>query len=277
MNFTLVKQGKFMSAFFKEENFVYFKFHPELNIPIYVRIQESLCSDEFVDTIHSIGFFKEKTEEFKLNESKIYSNANGRILTINPPTILVKSQIESALESDRYGEESIIPKEGHRIYRMKAVSLMIFSYAVKEWKMALVSKFRPDKIKTVLNRYLALSLSPVGIVGFYGHESQDGVAITRPKESKGEAIYFDLQNNVMITPDGIKEIKSTLQFLRFDNLMSTRIQKMNKEELFSFLSSHCNYISYEGLSIPVRQIIQALSKVSVGIRLAKNVVRNAEC
>jgi hypothetical protein len=40
---------------------------------------------------------------------------------------------------------------------------------------------------------------------------------------------------------------------------------MKNEELLSFLSAHCSYMDYSGLSVPVRQMIQTLARMTEGL------------
>ena len=40
---------------------------------------------------------------------------------------------------------------------------------------------------------------------------------------------------------------------------------MTNEELLSFMSAHSSYLDYQGLSVPVRQMIQTLAKMTEGL------------
>jgi hypothetical protein len=69
----------------------------------------------------------------------------------------------------------------------------------------------------------------------------------------------------MISCDGVKKLRPHFKILRLDPSLRGRNIRMTSEELLSFLSSHCSYLDSAGLSIPVRQMIQALSKMTEGL------------
>ena len=87
----------------------------------------------------------------------------------------------------------------------------------------------------------------------------------KPIESKGEAVFIDVKALQMLSIDGVKKLRPHFKILRLDSTLHGRNIKMSTEELLSFLSSHCTYLDSSGLSVPVRQVIQTLSKMTEGL------------
>jgi hypothetical protein len=87
----------------------------------------------------------------------------------------------------------------------------------------------------------------------------------RPADSKGEVVFFDILSLRMITLDGIKKIRPHFKILRLDPSLKGKNIRMTNEELLSFLSAHCSYLDSSGLSVPVRQMIQAVGKMAEGL------------
>ena len=191
------------------------------------------------------------------------------MLHIGEASPIVAKQIQSTMESDRYGSESIIPKEGYRVYRYKDLALMVYSFTAKEWQLGCYRDFGAPTLiipsRVILNRFLSWALVSQGIVGFWGVGIDDGIVAQRPADSKGEAVFVDVVGFRLLTIDGVKKLRSHFKILRLDPTLKGKNVRMSNEELLSFLSTHCAYLDSAGLSVPVRQLIQALSKMSDGL------------
>ena len=119
--------------------------------------------------------------------------------------------------------------------------------------------------RSILNRYLSWALVPMGIIGFWGVPVDEGVVILSQDESEGEAVFVDVLNSSVLSLDGQKTVKGPFNILRLDSTLHDRNIGMSREELISFMSQYCTYFDYSGLSYPVRQLIQHLSRVSIGL------------
>lgn len=247
----------------------YFQYQKELNLPIYLSADLTTFDPSFGEFLTKQRFVKlsDKEEIEALNELK--KNNNARILHISEASPIVAKQIQSTMESDRYGAESIIPKDGYRVYRYKDMGLMVYSFGAREWQLGCYRDFGSSSkavaSRTMINRFLSWSLVPCGIVGFWGVTVDDGMVAQRPLDSKGEAVFIDIKGQRMISLDGVKKLHPHFKILRLDSTLKGRNIKMTSEELLSFLSSHCTYLDSAGLSVPVRQMIQALSKMTDGL------------
>lgn len=247
----------------------YFQYQKELNIPVYISADLANFESSFGDFLGKMKFHKlgDKEEIAALQEIK--KNVNARILHISEASPLVAKKIQSTMESDRYGAESIIPKDGYRVYRHKDMGLMVYSFGVKEWQFGCYKDFGSNNLlvssRMIINRFLSWALVPHGLVGLWGVTVDDGMVAQKPMDSRGEVVFIDVVGLRMISFDGIKKLRPHFKILRLDPSLKGRNVKMTNEELLSFLSAHCSYMDSSGLSVPVRQMIQALSKMTEGL------------
>jgi len=247
----------------------YFQYQKELGLPIYIAVDLSIFEPSFADFLAQMRFTKlsEKEEQDALIHLK--KNNHSRLLLISEAGPVVAKQIYNTIESDRYGEESIIPKEGYRVYRYKDMGLMVYSFGAKEWPLGCYKDFgSTSKIfqsRMIINRFLSWALVPHGIIGFWGVIADDKIVAQRPVDSKGEVIFIEIRTQRMISVDGVKKLGPHFKILRLDPILKGRNIKMGNEEFLSFLSTHCSYMDSSGLSVPVRQMLQALSKMTEGM------------
>lgn len=247
----------------------YFQYQKELNLPIYLSVDLTSFDSGLGEFFAKQRFTKLSDKEEAEALSAIKKNNHARVLHIGEATPLVAKQIQSTMESDRYGSESIIPKEGYRVYRYKDLALMVYSFGAKEWQLGCYKDFGSTALvipsRVILNRFLSWALVPHGILGLWGVGIDDGMVAQRPVDSKGEAIFIDIIGYRLLTIDGVKKLRSHFKILKLDPTLKNRNIKMSNEELISFLSTHCSYLDSSGLSVPVRQLIRAISKMSDGL------------
>jgi hypothetical protein len=247
----------------------YYQYQKELNLPVYICMDPLDFDQRFAEFLNEVKFTKLNDKEEELAKKNIATQKHARVLRISEASASVSRQIQTSLESDRYGLESIIPKEGYRVYRYKNIGLMIYSYNAKEWQLGCYKNFAAkDNLmaaRIVLNRYLSWALSPLGILGIWGVSIDDGMVAQRAADSKGEAIFVDLSHQRLLTVDGVKKMSPRFKVLRLDPTLHNRNIRMTNEEFVSFLYSHCTYFDYVGPSVPVRQLIQAFVKMTEGL------------
>ena len=250
----------------------YYQYQKEMMLPIYIALDPQSFENGLNDFLVSMQFTKlnEKEEVSALEIMK--KNNASRCLNFFEATPGVSRQIGATIESDRYGLESIIPKPGYQVYRYKEIGLMVYSFGVKAWEFGCYSDFGSSKepakklaARTVIHRFLSWSLAHHGILGLWGVTVDDGMVLQRVNESKGEAVFVDVVGNKILSLDGIKKLGPKFKVLRLDPTLHGRNIRMTSEELLSFLSAHCSYMDYSGLSVPVRQMIQTLAKMTEGL------------
>ena len=247
----------------------YFQYQKDLGLPIYITAELSSFEPSFQEFLTKMKFIKLSDKEEKEALGVIGNNNLARVLNVSEATPVLAKQIQSSMESDRYGAESIIPKQGYRVYRHKDVGLMVYSYAAREWSFGCYKNFGSASVlvssRIIMNRFLSWALAPHGIIGVWGVTVDDAIVAQKPIESKGEAVFINVKALQMISIDGVKKLRPHFKILRLDSTLHGRNIKMTTEELLSFLSSHCTYLDSAGLSVPVRQVIQALSKMTEGL------------
>ncbi len=248
---------------------IYFQYQKDINLPIFLSADLSQFDSTLVDFLSKMKFTKlaDKDEAAAL---EIIKNDNyARVLHLSEASFAVDKQIKSSLESDYYGAESIIPQSGYRVYRYKSVGLMVYSFGAKEWQLGCYRDFGSEantySAKIMINRFLTWGLVASGILGLWGVGVEDSVVAQKMVDSNGEAIFVDIKNQRIISQDGVRKIPFNLKILKLDSSLRGRNVRMSSEELIGFLSIHCSYLDSAGLSVPVRQMIQSLSKMSQGM------------
>lgn len=251
---------------------IYYQYQKELNLPVYLSFFQEDMGPGFFEFLSSMKFTKLDEKETKIALESLKKFNSARCLNIFEATPGVSRQILTTMESDQYGMESVISQPGYRVYRYKGVGLMVYSFGVKEWEFGCYSDFGSTRekekqiaAKIILHRFLSWALVSQGILGLWGVSVHEGMVLQRPLESKGEAVFLDMVRNKIISLDGIKKLGPTFKILRLDPTLHGRNVRMTREELLSFLSIHCSYMDYAGLSIPVRQMIQTLARITEGL------------
>ncbi|MBL6991214.1 MAG: hypothetical protein ISR65_15630 [Bacteriovoracaceae bacterium] len=263
------------------EELTYFQFNAECNGQIYIKCDLELFNESLESFLEECRFTKLEENEVKDIEEQIEESSNVRILSMVNATPAISRQIELARDSDKYNAESIVPKPGHKIYRFKKQGIMIYSISSKRWELGTYSDFgSQEKLfesRSIIARFLGWSLAQLGIIGFWGEAIENGFYVQRQNDAQGKAVYIDIVNNKVFTQEGVKKIGERFLFIRSSSVRLSangdRGITMSREELLSFLSTHCTYFDYEGLSVPIRQIIQTLSKITQGKVLFQEIVR----
>ncbi len=250
----------------------YFQYQKDLNLPIYIGVELQSFESGLADFLKSIQFTK-LSEKEELNAIQILKENNAsRCLNLSLAGPVSMRQIQTNMEYDSYGTETVIPKFGYQVYRYKNVGLMVYSLGVKEWELGCFIDFGSSNVaekkvaaRTVIHRFLSWSLAHYGILGLWGVTVDEGMVLQRIHESRGEAVFIDILGSRIISLDGIKNMGPVFKVLRLDPTLKGRNIHMSKEELYSCMSSYCSYLNYTGLSVPVRQMIQTLVRMSQGL------------
>lgn len=249
-----------------------YQYQKDLGLPVYIAVDTQGFESGLNDFLLLMKFTKLQDKEEAAALEIMKKNNASRCLNITEATPAVARQIHSTMESDRYGLESVIPKPGYQVYRYKDEGLMVYSFGVKSWEFGAFHDFGSSKEpakrlahKTIIHRFLSWALVHHGILGLWGVTVDDGMVLQRSVESKGEAVFVDVVGNRILSLDGIKKLGPKFKVLRLDPTLHGRNIRMTNEELLSFISAHCSYLDYTGLSVPVRQMIQTLAKMTVGL------------
>lgn len=265
--------NKDMQNFENHEESFYFQYHSDEDYPIFAKVEgfgERYFADSLIKVIEQLNFREIEGAEVEAAERELSRNPSARMLKLKPASYKVMRQIDGATHSDRFGLESILPKQGYKVYRFKGQALMVYSYAAEVWECGVSEGFAEGEqgivaARTVLNRFLSWSMAPLGVIGFWGVPVAEGLVVMRSKESQAEVVFLDLNKGKVLSMDGAKSIPNRFKVMRLDNKLKNRNIKMSSEELMSFLSVHTCYLDPSGLSRPVRQLLQAISRRAEGL------------
>ena len=245
----------------------YFQFRSESRIPVYMRVNLDEFNPDLAQFFVGMGFEQLSENDAKKAQAIIIAEPSARVLKISEATPYVARQIDRRTVG--VGDESVTPRDGYKVYRYFSKALLVYSFRAREWSMGCFSDFGEDQkilaSKIIINRYLAWALAPHGIMGFWGVPVDEGVVIMRPEESLAEAVYIDIKGSKVFSIEGSQKIKSRFNIMRLNKSIHGKNIKMSQEELLSFLTMNSAYFDHKGLSVPVRQIIQLLSKTAIGL------------
>ncbi len=240
----------------------WFQYHKGHDIPVYIALEETPSQD----LINFLG----RMQFSKITSKEVQMDAKGvRILHMSICTPLVARQIDAPMESDRFGMESLVHREGHRIYRYRGEALVLFSFTSRDWRMGHFPEFgtsaKEHVSRHIMNRFLAWALAPLGIIGLWGVPVDDGLVCMRPSHSEGEAVFVDVMGRRILTVDSVKRMGPRFKVLRLDPTLHGKNVRMSQEELLTLLMHHSAYFDIQGPSVPVRQMIQEIARQYEGL------------
>lgn len=250
-----------------------FQYHDQRNFPVYVGVQgfgEDEALTDILKILEQMKFSELSPKEVESIPTRLESEVQSRMLVLKPASSKVAAQIESASRSDRFGFESVLPKTGYKVYRFKGMALMVYSYAADVWECGITEAFGQGDsgifaARTVINRFLSWALAPHGVIGFWGVPVKEGMVVLKQSDSQAEVVFVDMNEKSMLSMDGKKSLPLRFRILRLDNKLSGRNIRMTSDELLSFLSVHSSFLDPTGLSRPMRQLLQALSRSAEGL------------
>ncbi len=250
----------------------FYQYHADLDFPIFVQVVDGLeGKDEgnLASLLKQMKFRELSGHEIDSVDKTLSENPQARMLTLKVASFKLANQINTVASSDRYGHESVVPKTGYKVYRYKGMALMVYSFAAPAWECGVTANFCVGEngimaARGILNRYLTWSMSALGVIGFWAVPVDEGFVVLNQKESMGEVVFVDVLNQKMMSMDGVRDISGGLEILRLDSGLRDRSQTMRSTELLSFLSVKTSYLDPEGVSTPVRQMLNQLSKMALG-------------
>ncbi|WP_127716549.1 hypothetical protein [Halobacteriovorax sp. HLS] len=244
--------------------FTYFQYFKGMGLPVYIKVNLSSFSSELVDFLKSLKFDEMGSSEVDDLIESFDTDKFAKLLTLEEATPGIMRQIGDYSESDRFGAESIYPKENYSVYRFKGLALMLYGHSFKEWQMGCSDGFGSERFhlnsKIIIQRYLSWALAPLGILGVWGVPVEEGMVTMKPRRSEGEVVFIDIFKRWIYTQDGHKKLKSNFKFLKLDSSLKDRSIKMKTDHLIPMLTEHCTYFGYGGLSVATRQMIQNVSR-----------------
>ncbi len=241
-----------------DKTWLYFQYRKNHQYPVFLRIQTADLNPKFSHLFQEMGFAQlADTESKKISLQK----AHTRILSIQHASPRVQMQINVS-DLDRYGNEVLSLQQGLPVYCYRKVGLMAFPMGKTLWDLAIHQDISTTEqmvgFRAILVRYLAQSLSEMGVLCYWGTMREDHVLIMKQTQSFGEAVLIDLAKKVIFSNGGELKIGSSLKIIRKDKDVRVAAA-MGREELISFLSVSTCLLSFSGLTPSMRKSIYDLS------------------
>ena len=244
----------------------------ELDYPIYLKMDDERFPKDALSMIIDFGFEELVDGRFKDIDAIIAKDKDSRILSMSRALPEVMRQLSRIQESDLYGVESLIPRDRYNVYRYKEGGILVFSNQANVWKLGCWTNFRDrDTLKKaysiILNRYISWAFVNHGVAGFWGKVSGTELELLKQKESKGEAVYIDIERDIIFNLKGMILSLQGVDIVMQEKgvlIPSKKRRMVSKEELISFLCSSCTYFDLKGLNVKVRQMIARIAKTQCG-------------
>jgi hypothetical protein len=243
---------------------IYYQFHKTHSYPVIIRLDSSVAEGRLQKVISDLGFFELSEAEKK---TLPLNKASTKILSLKkaPPRII--QQVKTPDTLDSYGLESLQTNNNFQIYTYRNLGMMIFSYSSSYWELGLCSDLNNTEelthLRIMLTRFVSWALGPLGIIGYWGVTTQDGMVVMKQAHSFGESVFLDLDNKRILSGQTEKKFGGDFTIFRAEKTVPQN-KTLSKEELISFLSTASNYFSYGGLPTPMKRNIFLLGSMTRG-------------
>lgn len=245
-----------------EKSFSYYKFRKSLEYEVYIRFEDFEFENRFAGVLELMGFDKLERDKVK---NKNFNPFRTKILKVVKANPKVSRQINrSVYEFEKFGPESLSQMGAYEVYRYQGIGMMILGEGTLFWELGIRSTEDQKALRTIFTRFLSFALASVGVVGFWGVPIEEGFVVLGPEAANYEALFVDLEKNILITYDGIKSLDSDIQILRLDPTMRNEMKKMSRESLLSFLTMNTCHLSFDGTNPAVAETILELSEIAMG-------------
>ena len=252
-----------------EKKLTYFQYQKSLHMPIYVRANLEHFDPFLPKLLDEMSFERLSEEEAVEVPERVERKVGGRLLTLEEASPIAAKKIDFMGELGMYGDESVVPGYGCRVYRYRSVAMMPYSYQSPLWGLGCFKDFGSEgKIvssRIVLNRFLSYALAPMGILGFWAESLNEGMALLTQKRSLGKVVFVDVKNESVLVSGGFARMGSRFKVFRMGSQYLNRDVQMKPEALISCLFAHLAYMDYGESVVPVRQVIQMLAKLVTGV------------
>ncbi len=235
--------------------------------PVYVKICDEALEGRLSKVLASVGL--SKLDDKAIAKIVKLPLDSIRVLDITSASGMALNQINIISESDAFGEESVIPSSGYRVYRHKGIGMMVYSFGSTVWQLGVSEDCGSDKFmkesRIIFARFLSLALAKYGVIGFWGVVVENSLVVMRAKESKGEVVFIDSLKMRLAAQGEIKEIRSGFQIVRLGKCVNGKSILLKRDELISFLMTYNSYLDYGQSSSIIGQIVNKITSVATGI------------
>jgi hypothetical protein len=220
------------------------------NYPVFVAFEDAEMEKMTHPTLVEMKFIIVDKQK---NWDQLVKNVEGaRILKITRASVKVEAQIEKlSVENSYQGLEVMRSQYYYQVYTYAYKAMMVLSYGSLFWELGLVehqiSKLnnRKEVMRTVLNRFLSLALIKFEVQLFWGIAVSEGVVLMSNQQSAGEAVYFDVKKQLVLSSESDLALNSQLLIMRLD-----QHRNMGREELYCFLKVRNCFILQQMIHSP---------------------------
>ena len=243
---------------------VFFQWQKSHGYPVFLRMERELLEGRLQKLITDLGFQEIPEGDHK----KIPANRPGtKILTLSRASTRVAQQVMLPDSMDRFGHE-VLSYQGHtQIYLYRRLGMMVFSSTSTMWELGLVSQLETTEdlmgLRVMLNRFLGWALAPMGLIGFWGVATTEGLVAMKQSQSFGEVVMVDVDKRVMFSSSGATPLQAGFTILRADKVGPTG-RRLTPEELVSFLSTSKVYLTHGSLPFTLKKAALTLGSAVRG-------------
>lgn len=242
----------------------YFQFRKNHNYPVYLRFRQDEFQTKYSHVLNEMGFSALTEADAK----KIpLQKTNTRILTIQEASARLQLQINGSDLLDKYGLESLSLQGGLPVYTYRKVGIMSVPMSKTLWDLALSPDLsHTDQmvgLRIILVRFLAHSLSDMGVLCYWGTVKDDAVVVMKQAQSFGEAVIIDVAKKMIFSTGGETRLGSSLKIIRKDK-ESKYPSQMSREDIIGFMSVTSCLLSFTGITPSMKKAIYDLSAFASG-------------
>lgn len=226
---------------------VFFQWQKQDGYPVFLRMGRELLEGRLQKLITDLGF----VEIAEADHKKISASRPGtKVITVSRASTRVAQQVMLPDSMDRYGHENLSYRGETQIYLYRRIGMMVSSPTSTLWELGLVSSLDTTEeltgLRVMLNRALAWALAPMGVLGFWGVATSEGLVAMKQSQSFGEVVFVDVDKLKMYSSSGTTSIASQFTILRADKPGPVG-RALSPEELVSYLNTTNIYFSHIGL------------------------------
>lgn len=243
---------------------VFFQWQKSHGYPVFLRVEKTLLEGRLQKLITDLGFQEVPVSEHR----KIQLDRMGtKVLTLSRASLRVCQQVNLGDSLERYGAESLSHHANAQVYLYRRLGLMVFSPLTNLWELGLASQLETTEeltgLRVMLNRYLGWALAPLGVIGFWGVATNEGLVAMKQSQSFGEVVMVDVEKRLLHSSAGTQPMAPGFTILRADKGAPAG-KAMAREELVSFLSTANVYFTHGNLPYTLRKTALALGSLARG-------------
>jgi hypothetical protein len=234
---------------------VYYQFHKSFGYPVFIRLDADLLEGRLQKVILDLGFFELDEKERKTIP---VNKSSTKVLSLKKAPIRVIQQVKTPTSLDQYGQETLQMNGNFQVYTYRNFGMMVFSAASSYWELGLCSELQNTEelthLRIMLTRFLSWSLGPMGMIGYWGVTTQDGMVIMKQAQSFGESVFVDLDKKLILSGQFTKNFGGDFVIYRAERSVPQN-KMIGKEELISFLTTSTTFLSYSGIPFLMKRNI----------------------